>query len=77
MRVDGRERLDPRRHPLHFAWQSQYMDAPGQEPSVSMLDWSTGRGTAKYWVNDLLLSSFTPGEASWVNHAALPHVKPS
>jgi hypothetical protein len=38
------------------------MDAPGQEPSVTMLDWSTGLGTAKYWVNDLLLSSYVPGK---------------
>jgi hypothetical protein len=41
--------------------QSQFMDAPGQEPSVTMLDWSTGLGTAKYWVNDLLLTSYTSG----------------
>ena len=24
---------------------SQIMDGPGQEPSVSLLDWSSGRGT--------------------------------
>lgn len=28
---------------------------------MTMLDWSTGLGTAKYWVNDLLLSSFSAG----------------
>ena len=39
--------------------QSQLMDAPGQEPSVTLLDWTTGRGTAKYWVLKLLLESFT------------------
>lgn len=32
-----------------------------QEPSVTMLDWSTGLGTAKYWVNDLLLGAFAQG----------------
>jgi hypothetical protein len=41
--------------------QSQFMDAPGQEPSVTMLDWTTGLGTAKYWVNDLLLETYATG----------------
>lgn len=34
--------------------QSQLMDAPGREPSVSILDWTTGNGTAKYAVLALL-----------------------
>ena len=33
---------------------SQLMDAPGQEPSVTLLDWSTGLGTARFWVVKLI-----------------------
>lgn len=40
---------------------SQLMDAPGQEPSVTLLDWSTGRGTARAWVVPLLAQSITLG----------------
>ena len=36
---------------------SQLMDAPGQEPSVTLLDWSTGLGTARFWVIKLVLDS--------------------
>ena len=36
---------------------SQFMDAPGQEPSVTLLDWSSGLGTARFWVVRLLLES--------------------
>ena len=36
---------------------SQLMDAPGQEPSVTLLDWSTGRGTARFWVIKMILDS--------------------
>ena len=36
---------------------SQLMDSPGQEPSVTLLDWTTGKGTARYWVLALLLDS--------------------
>ena len=39
---------------------SQLMDAPGQEPSVSLLDWSTGLGTARAWVVPMLAQALTP-----------------
>ena len=42
---------------------SQLMDAPGQEPSVTLLDWSSGLGTARFWVVKLLLESIAPGDA--------------
>ena len=29
---------------------SQLMDAPGQEPSVTLLDWASGLGTARFWI---------------------------
>jgi hypothetical protein len=41
---------------------SQLMDAPGQEPSVTMLDWSTGEGTARLWVVQLLVAATEPGD---------------
>jgi len=37
------------------------MDAPGQEPSVSLLDWASGNGTASYWVTWLVIRAFSPG----------------
>ena len=36
---------------------SQLMDAPGQEPSVTLLDWSTGLGTARFWAVKLISES--------------------
>jgi hypothetical protein len=33
---------------------SQLMDGPGQEPSVTLLDWTTGLGTARFWVVKML-----------------------
>ena len=41
---------------------SQVMDAPGQEPSVTLLDWQTGKGTASYWTTWLLTRSFSLGQ---------------
>lgn len=40
---------------------SQLMDAPGQEPSVTLLDWSTGLGTARFWVVKMLLEETDVG----------------
>jgi len=42
--------------------QSQFMDSPDREPGVTMMDWRTGNGTAKYWVTHLLIESFAAGE---------------
>ena len=33
-----------------------------QFPSVTMLDWRTGLGTARYWVLKLLIEEFAPGD---------------
>jgi hypothetical protein len=43
--------------------QSQLVDSYPQEPSVTMLDWASGRGTARYWVLQLLLESVSEGDA--------------
>ena len=42
---------------------SQLMDAPGQEPSVTLLDWTTGAGTAAYWATWLAVRAFALGDA--------------
>lgn len=43
---------------------SQLMDAPGQEPSVTLLDWATGLGTARFWAVRLLVEEVTLGDAA-------------
>lgn len=48
---------------VYVVGQSQYMDAPGQEPSVTMLDWSTGLPTAKYWTLELILRTVAMGDS--------------
>ena len=40
---------------------SQLMDAPGQEPSVTLLDWASGQGTARFWVVRLLVETVDVG----------------
>ena len=41
---------------------SQLMDAPGQEPSVTLVDWQTGNGTARFWVVALFVRLFADGD---------------
>ena len=57
---------------VHVVGQSQLMDAPGQEPSVSILDWNTGNGTAKYWVMRLVLDSVQLGDRLLSTTSSLP-----
>jgi Glycosyl hydrolases family 39 len=42
--------------------ESQLVGYPTQFPSVSMLDWNTGKGNARYWVLKLLRDNFSPGD---------------
>jgi len=42
---------------------SQLMDAPFQEPSVTLLDWETGLGTARFWAVRLLVEELQLGDA--------------
>ena len=42
---------------------SQLMDAPGQEPSVTLLDWSSGKGTAAYWGTWMGIRAWSIGDA--------------
>lgn len=45
-----------------FSFQSGYPELPAlgfqpNFPSVTMLDWTTGKGTAKYWTSKLLIET--------------------
>lgn len=42
--------------------ESQLVGYPTQFPSVSMIDWTTGRPNARYWVLKLLLDNFGHGD---------------
>eukprot|EP00937_MAST-01D_sp_MAST-1D-sp2_P004543 g4543.t1 len=42
--------------------QSQFMDSPDREPGVTMMDWTTGNGTAKYWTTRLIVESTAMGD---------------
>jgi len=41
---------------------SQLLGYPSQYPSVTMLDWNTGKPNARYWVLKLLRDNFSPGD---------------
>jgi hypothetical protein len=43
--------------------ESQLVGYPTQFPSVTMLDWATGRPNARYWTLKLLKDSLAPGDA--------------
>jgi hypothetical protein len=42
--------------------QSAFAQYPGQFPSVSMIDWKTGRPNARYWVLDMIKDRLGPGD---------------
>ncbi|HEV3411021.1 MAG TPA: glycosyl hydrolase family 39 [Puia sp.] len=43
--------------------ESQLMGYPTQYPSVSMINWKTGKPNARYWVLKLIHDQFGPGDA--------------
>ena len=43
--------------------ESQLVGYPTQFPSVTMLDWTTGRPNARYWTLKLLMDGFAPGDS--------------
>ena len=42
--------------------ESQLVGYPTQFPSVTMVDWKTGRPNARYWTLKLLMNAFAPGD---------------
>lgn len=47
---------------IEIAGQSQLVGYPGQFPSVTMIDWETGKPNARYWALKLLKDNFKPGD---------------
>jgi hypothetical protein len=50
------------REGIEVVGQSAFAQYPGQFPSVSMLDWETGRPNARYWTLALLREQLGPGD---------------
>ena len=42
--------------------ESQLVGFPTQNPSVTMIDWNTGKPNARYWVLKLIKDNFSPGD---------------
>lgn len=47
---------------VDVAGESQLVGYPSQFPSVSMVDWETGKPNARYWVLKLLRDNYGPGD---------------
>ena len=47
---------------IDIAGESQLVGYPTQFPSVSMMDWTTNRPNARFWVLKLIKDSFHPGD---------------
>ncbi|MGA7687154.1 MAG: glycosyl hydrolase family 39 [Terriglobales bacterium] len=54
--------------------ESQLVGYPTQFPSVSMVDWTTGRPNARYWVLKMLRENFGPGDKLVDTKLATPSV---
>jgi hypothetical protein len=54
--------------------QSQFMDSPGREPGVTMMNWETGEGTAKYWVTKMVIDSVSMGDVWHPTNSSAPSV---
>ena len=51
------------RNGIDVVGESQLVGYPTQYPTVSMLDWETGRPNARYWALKLLRDNFGPGDS--------------
>jgi hypothetical protein len=47
---------------IEYAGESQLVGYPTQFPSVTMVDWVSGRPNARYWVLKLIHDNFGPGD---------------
>jgi hypothetical protein len=63
---------------VDVAGESQLVGYPTQFPSVSMVDWNTGKPNARVWVLKLLHDNFGPGdkmvETAPFESAVSPHL---
>jgi hypothetical protein len=48
--------------------ESQLVGYPTQFPSVTMIDWRTGKPNARYWVLKLIKDNFSPGDEMLETH---------
>jgi hypothetical protein len=48
---------------IEVVGESQLVGYPTQFPSVTMIDWATGRPNARYWTLKLLRDNFSPGDS--------------
>ena len=62
------------RQGIDVAGESQMVGYPSQFPSVSMVDWNTGKGNTRYWVLQLLHDSFGPGDKIVEAESSTPYV---
>ena len=59
---------------IDVASESQMVGYPTQYPSVSMVDWNTGRPNARYWALKLLHDNLGPGDKLTRTASSLPYV---
>jgi hypothetical protein len=62
------------RQGIDVAGMSQLVGYPTQFPSVTMIDWKTGKPNARYWVLKLIRGHFGPGDKLVSTSANLPYV---
>ena len=59
---------------IDVAGESQLVGYPTQFPSVSMVEWETGKPNARYWVLKLLHHNFGPGDKLVETQVSSPYV---
>lgn len=59
---------------IEMVGASALMQVPDFYPSVSMMDWETGRPNARYWAMKLLRESFGPGDKLVMTSSGVPGV---
>jgi hypothetical protein len=60
---------------IEVVGESQLVGYPTQFPSVSMLDWNTGKPNPRYWVLKLIHDNFGPGDKLVESHVSTPSVE--
>lgn len=59
---------------IDVAGESQLVGYPSQFPSVSMIDWTSGKPNARYWVLKLLKDNFGPGDKLVDTHSGTSQI---
>jgi len=62
------------RQGIDAAGESQLVGYPSQFPSVTMIDWTTGKPNARYWALKLLRDNFGPGDKLVETEINVPYV---